>query len=62
MSVDDKVRNLRKMFKEALECIDKKDAIQASEKMYKVAEDSIKILSEINQLKEYEEARNEGNW
>ena len=57
-----KVEELKKRFREALEYISKGDAVQAAEKLYKVAENSVKILSEINRLPEYEVARKQGTW
>ena len=57
-----KVEELKKRFREALEYISKGDAVQAAEKLYKVAENSVKMLSEINKLPEYEVARKQGTW
>ncbi|MCD6095955.1 MAG: PaREP1 family protein [Thermoprotei archaeon] len=57
-----KVEELKRRFREALEYISKGDAVQAAEKLYKVAENSVKILSEINRLPEYEVARKQGTW
>jgi len=51
---------LKKRFKEALEFVEKKDAVQSAEKLYKASEDAIKILSQINKLQEYEEAKKAG--
>lgn len=62
MGLDAKVEELKKRFREALEFLEKGDAVQASEKLYKVAEDAVKILSEINRIPEYEKARREGTW
>jgi len=53
---------LKKRFREALELLEKGDAVQASEKLYKVAEDAVKILSEINRIPEYEKVRRGGTW
>ena len=38
MSLDAKVEELKRRFREALEFIERKDAVQAAEKLYKVAE------------------------
>ncbi len=62
MSLDVKVEELRKMFRKAIEYLKKGDSVQAAEKLYKVAEDAIKILSEINKIPEYEKAKQEGTW
>jgi len=62
MSLDVKVKELKKRFREALEYINKKDPVQAAEKLYKVAENGIKILAEVNGLPEYEMAKKEGTW
>jgi len=62
LSLDAKVEELKKRFKEALEFIERKDAVQAAEKLYKVAENAVKILAELNRLPEYEIAKKEGTW
>jgi len=62
VGLDAKVEELKKRLREALEFLEKGDAVQASEKLYKVAEDAVKILSEINRIPEYEKARREGTW
>jgi len=58
----DKVEELKRRFEEALEFVERKDAVQAAEKLYKVAENAVKILSQINKLQEYEEAKRAGTW
>ncbi|GBC75051.1 hypothetical protein HRbin06_00362 [archaeon HR06] len=55
-------RKLKKLFSEALEYINKDDSIQASEKLYKVSENCIKFLAEINDLQEYKDAINRERW
>ncbi len=62
MSLDARVEELRKRFREAIEYLKKGDSVQAAEKLYKVAENAIKILSEVNRIPEYEKARQEGTW
>jgi len=42
VSLDARVRELRKRLKEALEFIKRRDAVQASEKLYKAAESAVK--------------------
>ena len=62
MSLGVRVEELRKRFREAIEYLKKRDPVQAAEKLYKVAEDAIKILSEVNGVPEYEKAKQEGTW
>ena len=52
----------RRMLDEARECIEKKDAMQASEKLYKASEESLKLLSAKFRLPEYEDAKKRGRW
>ena len=47
---------------EAKECIEKKDAMQASEKLYKASEEALKLLSAKFGLQEYEESKKKGRW
>ena len=54
MSFNTKLNELWKWFREALEHMRKGDAVQASEKLYKVAEDCVKILAELNRVPGYE--------
>jgi hypothetical protein len=51
-----------KFLAEAKEYLDKGDAAQASEKLYKVAEECIKALAEKFNALEYQEALREGRW
>lgn len=53
---------LEKMFGDAKEYIKKNDAIQSSEKLYKVAEECLKLLASKNGVAEYKEAKKEGRW
>ncbi len=62
MNMLSRVEELKKRFREAFEYIEKGDAVQAAEKLYKVAENAIKILSEINRIPEHEKALKEGCW
>ena len=45
----------RRVLDEARECIEKNDAMQASEKLYKASEESLKLLSAKFRLPEYED-------
>ena len=38
------------------------DPIQASEKLYKVAENCIKLLAKVNESQEYKKSEKEGGW
>ena len=62
MSLSAEIEELRKRFREAIGYLKKGDSVQATEKLYKVAENAVKILSEINKIPEYEKARQEGTW
>jgi hypothetical protein len=52
----------KKYMAEAEEYLKKGDAVQASEKAYKVAEEVVKALSEKFNLQEYQQAVKEGRW
>lgn len=51
-----------KYLSEASEYLERGDAVQASEKLYKVAEECIKALAELLGVPEAEKARNLGRW
>lgn len=51
-----------KMFHEAKEFLAKEDSIQASEKLYKVAEETVKALAAEYAKDVAEEAEKEGRW
>ena len=51
-----------KYMAEAFKYLDKGDAVQASEKAYKAAEEVVKALSEKFKLHEYQQAVKEGRW
>ena len=51
-----------KFLREAKECIERDDAVQASEKLYKVAEECIKALAIKFNLPEAQEAYKVGGW
>ncbi len=50
------------MLKRAREELDRGDAVQASEKLYKAVEECIKVLACIENLEECKKAREEGVW
>jgi hypothetical protein len=52
----------RKYMRECEEYLKNGDAVQASEKAYKVAEELIKALAEKFNLEEYQKALREGRW
>ena len=62
MEGDINVELISRMLDEARECIEKKDAMQASEKLYKASEESLKLLSAKFRLPEYEDAKKRGRW
>ena len=51
-----------RMLEDARVCIEKGDAVQASEKLYKVAEEAVKVLAGRFELPEYEDALRMGRW
>ncbi|MCD6456275.1 MAG: PaREP1 family protein [Methanophagales archaeon] len=51
-----------RMFEDAKGCIEKEDAVQASEKLYKASEEALKVLAERFALREYVEAERKGRW
>lgn len=51
-----------RMLEDARVCIEKGDAVQASEKLYKVAEEAVKVLAGRFELPEYEDAMRMGRW
>ena len=53
------VKLISRVLDEAKECIEKKYAIQASEKLYKASEESLELLSAKFRLPEYEDAKKE---
>ncbi len=58
----DKITLIENMMKEAKKYIEEKNAIQASEKLYKVAEECIKILAEKEGIPEFEKAQQKEQW
>jgi hypothetical protein len=57
-----RVKIIRDLFTEAEEYLAKGDAVQSSEKFYKVAEECVKALSERFNLPEVNEAEEKGRW
>ena len=51
-----------RMFEEAKEYIEKEDAVQTSEKLYKASEEALKVLAARFGLPEYDEAEKRGRW
>ncbi|MGC9227736.1 PaREP1 family protein [Caldivirga sp.] len=51
-----------KYINEAREYLMKGDSVQASEKLYKAAEECVKALAELNNLDEYRKSREVGRW
>jgi hypothetical protein len=53
---------LEELLEEAKVYVSKNNAIQASEKLYKVVEECIKLLAKKENLPEYKEFEREGRW
>ncbi len=51
-----------RFLREALSLLEKNDTVQASEKLYKAAEEAIKAMAEALELPEAEEARKRNKW
>jgi len=51
-----------KYLNEAKKYIDRRDPVQASEKMYKAVEEALKVLAIIYKMPEYKKALKEGRW
>jgi hypothetical protein len=62
MVVSKRIEIIKNLFAEAEEYLAKGDAIQSSEKLYKAAEECIKLLSERFNLPEAKEAEEKGRW
>ena len=52
----------RRYLREAEELLNKGDAVQASKKLYKIAEECIKALAELHGLEEYRRSAKVGRW
>jgi hypothetical protein len=60
--VEARIELAEKYFVEARKYVEKGDAVQASEKMYKVVEECIKALAQYYNMPEHEVAIKEGRW
>jgi len=58
----EKVKLVERLLSEAEGFLEKGDAVQSSEKLYKAAEECIKTLAERLNLKEVKEAEEKGRW
>ena len=52
----------RRFIEEARTFLDQGDSVQASEKLYKVVEECVKILAVLHQVPELEEVKRRGRW
>ena len=57
-----RVKLIEKLFSEASTYMEKWDAVQSSEKLYKAAEESVKALAERFNLEEVKAAEERGRW
>jgi hypothetical protein len=62
MTAFERVKLIKRLFVEAEEYLARGDAIQSSEKLYKVAEECVKALSERLNLPEVKDAEERGRW
>jgi hypothetical protein len=62
MATSKRIEIIKNLFTEAEEYLAKRDAVQSSEKLYKAAEECIKLLSERFNLPEVKEAEEKGRW
>jgi hypothetical protein len=62
MATSKRIEIIKNLFAEAEEYLAKGDAVQSSEKLYKAAEECIKLLSERFNLPEVKEAEEKGRW
>ncbi len=60
--IESRIELAEKYLSEAKNYLDKGDAVQSSEKMYKVVEECIKALAEYHKVPELEEVRKRGRW
>jgi len=58
----ERVKLIESLFSEASTYMEKGDAVQSSEKLYKAAEESIKALAEQFNLEEVKTAEEKGRW
>jgi hypothetical protein len=62
MATSMRIEIIKNLLAEAEEYLAKGDAVQSSEKLYKAAEECIKLLSERFNLPEVKEAEEKGKW
>jgi hypothetical protein len=62
MATSKRIEIIKNLLAEAEEYLAKRDAIQSSERLYKAAEECIKLLSERFNLPEVKEAEEKGKW
>jgi hypothetical protein len=62
MATSKRIEIIKNLLAEAEEYLAKGDAVQSSEKLYKAAEECIKLLSERFNLPEAKEAEEKGRW
>jgi hypothetical protein len=62
MATSKRIEIIKNLLAEAEEYLAKRDAIQSSEKLYKAAEECIKLLSERFNLPEVKEAEEKKKW
>ena len=62
MDIEEDLKLIDRFLAEGREYISKEDPVQASEKLYKVVEECIKLLAERYRIPEYEEAMEDGRW
>jgi hypothetical protein len=62
MVISKRIEIIKNLLAEAEEYLAKGDAVQSSEKLYKAAEECIKLLSERFNLPEVKEAEEKGRW
>ncbi len=62
VAISEKIKLIRHLLSEADGYLVKGDAVQSSEKLYKAAEECIKLLSERLNLEEAEAAEERGRW
>ncbi|MHC1610710.1 MAG: PaREP1 family protein [Candidatus Methanospirareceae archaeon] len=62
MDIEEEFKLIDRFLAEGKGYISKEDPVQASEKLYKVVEECIKLLAKRYRIQEYEEAMEDGRW
>jgi hypothetical protein len=62
MATSKRIEIIKNLFTEAEEYLAKEDVVQSSEKLYKAAEECVKLLSERFNFPEVKEAEEKGRW